>query len=123
MRKLKFYLVGLIPGLAIVFFVLNQKGAKCSGYLPNSRVIAESLTKPLEFSPEFSAEMKKLNINEAFVKDSIITPGYVDFDKSKAQQKPCPLYYLTSSKENPTYEVTYEKCKESLVMKTLKKLK
>ena len=123
MRKIKFFLIGLIPGLAIVFFVLNQKGAKCSGYLPNSRVIAESLTKPLTFTPDFTAEMNQLKLDETYVKDSILATGYIDFDKSKAQQKPCAMYYLMSTKDNPTYAVTYEKCKDNLVMKTLTKLK
>lgn len=123
MRKLKFYLIGLIPGLIIVFLILNQKGASCSGYLPNSRVIAESLTKPLTLSPTFEAEMKALNLTEDYIKDSIIAPGYIDFDKSQAQKTPCPFYYLTSSKENPTYAITYEKCKDDLKLLTLKKLK
>ncbi len=123
MRKLKFFLIGLIPGLVIVFFILNQKGASCTGYLPNSRVIAESLSKKFEYSPEFEAQMKALNIDEKFVRDSIITPGYVDFDKGNAQQKPCALYVLTSSKSNPEFEIVYEKCQDQLKLKTLKKLR
>ena len=123
MPKLKFFLIGLIPGLVIVFFILNQKGASCTGYLPNSRVIAESLSKKFEYSPEFEAQMKALNIDEKFVRDSIITPGYVDFDKGNAQQKPCALYVLTSSKSNPEFEIVYEKCQNQLKLKTLKKLR
>ena len=123
MRKIKFFLIGLIPGLIIVFFILNQKGASCIGYLPNSRVIAESLSKNFQYTPAFQEEMKALQIDEKFVKDSIITPGYIDFDKSKAQQKPCPAYYLISSKKNPDYEITFEKCEDHLLLKTIKKLK
>ncbi len=123
MRKFKFYLIGLIPGLVIVFFILNQKGASCIGYLPNSRVIAESLSKEFEYTPTFQAEMQRLKIDEKFVKDSIITPGYVDFDKSDAQKKPCPSYYLISPKDNPNYEITFEKCQDKLLLQTIKKLK
>ena len=123
MKKLKFYLIGLIPGLAIVFFVLNKKGASCSGYLPNSRVIAETLSKDFKFSENFKAEMNTLKINEKFLKDSIITLGKVDFDRSHAQKQPCPDYVLVYPEKNPTYEITYEKCEESVTLNSLKKLK
>jgi len=123
MKKLKFYLIGLIPGLAIVFFVLNKKGASCSGYLPNSRVIAETLSKDFKYSETFKAEMNTLKIDEKFLKDSIITKGKVDFDRSHAQKKPCPDYLLTYPENNPTYEITYEKCEETVILNSLKKLK
>lgn len=123
MKKLKFYMVGLIPGLIIVFFILNKKGASCSGYLPNSRVIAETLSKDFKYSDSFKNEMNTYKINEKFLKDEIITNGKVDFDKSHAQKKPCPDYLLVYPKDNPTYEVTFEKCEEIVTLNSLKKLK
>lgn len=123
MRKLKFFLLGLIPGLVLVFFILNKKGASCSGYLPNSRVIAETLSKKAIYSPSFSAEMAENKIDEKFLKDSILTKGEVDFDKSKAQQKPCPEYVLVYPKKNPRYEIRFEKCKEEANFNSLKKLR
>lgn len=123
MKKIKFFLIGLIPGLIIVFFVLNAKGASCSGYLPNSRVIAETLSKQFEYSENFKNEMKTLKVDEKFLKDSIITLGKIDFDRSHAQKKPCPDYVITYPKENPTYEITFEKCEEKAVLSSLKKLK
>lgn len=123
MRKLKFFLLGLIPGLVLVFFILNKKGASCSGYLPNSRVIAETLSKKAIYSPSFSAEMQENKIDEKFLKDSILTKGEVDFDKSKAQQKPCPKYVLVYPKKNPRYEIRFEKCKEEANFNFLKKLR
>ncbi|SEM41310.1 hypothetical protein SAMN05421856_10379 [Chryseobacterium taichungense] len=116
-------MIGLIPGLIIVFFILNKKGASCSGYLPNSRVIAETLSKDFTYSDQFKAEMSALNVNEKFLKDSIITKGKIDFDKSHAQKKPCPDYLLTYPEENPAYEITFEKCEEKATMLSLKKLK
>lgn len=123
MRKLKFFLLGLIPGLVLVFFILNKKGASCSGYLPNSRVIAETLSKKAIYSPSFSAEMATNKIDEKFLKDSILTKGEVDFDKSKAQQKPCPEYVLLYPKKNPRYEIRFEKCKEEANFNSLRKLR
>lgn len=123
MKKIKFFLIGLIPGLIIVFFVLNAKGASCSGYLPNSRVIAETLSKDFQYSENFKNEMKALKVDEKFLKDSIITLGKIDFERSHAQKKPCPDYVITYPKENPSYEITFEKCEEKAVLSSLKKLK
>ena len=123
MRKLKFFLIGLIPGLMLVFFILNKKGASCSGYLPNSRVIAETLSKKMIYTPDFSGQMKLNKIDEKCLKDSIITKGSIDFERSQAQKKPCPEYMLTYPKKNPKYEIGFEKCKENATFKTLKKIR
>ena len=123
MRKIKFFLLGLIPGLILVFFILNKKGASCSGYLPNSRVIAESLSKEFTCSENFKKEMDLWKIDEKFLKDSIMTKGYVDFDRSDAQKKPCPSYILIYPKKNPRYEIGFEKCKEQSNFQSLLKLR
>ena len=123
MKKIKFFLIGLVPGLIIVFFVLNKKGVSCSGYLPNSRVIAETLSKEFKYSESFTTEMTALKLDEKFIKDSIIMEGKVDFDKSHAQKKPCPDYFISYPKNNPKYEVTFEKCEEEAQFLSLKKIK
>jgi hypothetical protein len=123
MKKLKFYMIGLIPGLILVFFILNKKGASCSGYLPNSRVIAETLSKDFKYSDEAKKAMQALNINEKLLKDSIITNGKIDFDRSQAQKKPCPAYLLTYPENSPKYEITFEKCEENMTVNSLKKLR
>ena len=122
MRKLKFYLLGLLPGLLIVFFILNKKGASCSGYLPNSRVIAETLSKEFTYSEEFKTQMQNLKIDENFLKDSILQKGEINFDRSKAQQEPWPQYLLVYPDKNSKYEITFEKCKNEAKFLTLKKL-
>ena len=123
MRKLKFFFIGLVPGLILVFFILNKKGASCSGYLPNSRVIAETLSKKMVYSPAFSQEMEVEKIDEKFLKDSIIKNATVDFDRSQAQKKPCPEYVLLYPEKNPRYEVHFQKCKDEATFNTLKKLR
>ncbi len=123
LRKFKFFLIGLVPGLLIVFFILNQKGASCSGYLPNSRVIAETLSKDFSYSEDFKTEMETLNIDEKFLKDSIITKGLVDFERSNAQKKPCPDYLLHYPEKNPRFEIAFEKCSEKATFQTVKKVR
>lgn len=123
MKKIKFFLIGLVPGLIIVFFVLNKKGVSCSGYLPNSRVIAETLSKDFQYSDNFKNDMTALKINEKFLKDSIITHGKIDFERSHAQKTPCPDYLLSYPEENPKYEIVFEKCEEKAVLNSIKVLK
>lgn len=123
MRKLKFFFIGLIPGLLFVFFILNKKGATCSGYLPNSRVIAETLSKDFKLSENFKNEISALKMDEKFLKDSIITKGEIDFTRSHAQKVPCPDYTLVYPKKNPRFEITFEKCKEEAIFNTIKKIK
>lgn len=115
-------MLGLVPGIILVFFILNKKGASCSGYLPNSRVIAETLSKNFVYSENFKSEMEKLKIEEKFLKDSILTKGEIDFDKSKAQKNPCPSYVLIYPKKNPRFEISFEKCKDESNFQSLKKL-
>ena len=119
MRKLRFFLTGLIPGLIIVFFILNKKGVSCSGYLPNSRVIAETLSKEFIYSEAFSQDMKTYNITEKDLKESLLLEGKIDFEKSKAQQEPCPYYILYTKDQK--FEITFEKCKDKANFLHLKK--
>ncbi|MFN3019744.1 hypothetical protein ACK1KB_01995 [Chryseobacterium sp. TY3] len=121
LKKLKFYLIGFLPGLIIVFFILNKKGASCS-YFPNDRVIGESMTKEVSIPTALKAQLASQNIDAKYLKDSIIAKGAIDFDKSQAQKQPFPEYYMTSPEKNPKYELTYEKTKDSVVIKTFKKL-
>ena len=123
MRKLKFFMIGMIPGLLLVFFILNKKGASCSGYLPNSRVIAESLSKKPVYSADFSEAMAENNVDETFLKDSIMTEGNIDFDKSQAQKQPCPSYILYYPKKNPRFEITFEKCSAETTYQRFKKIR
>lgn len=122
LKKLKFYLVGFIPGLIIVLFFLNKKDASCS-YFPNDRVIAESITKPISIPLSMKMEFPTMKIDEEFIKDSVIARGKIDFDKSQAQKEPFPEYYLTSPSKNPKYEISYEKAKDSLYIKSFKKIR
>lgn len=122
MRKLKFYLLGLIPGLIFVGFIFNKKGATCSGYLPSSRVVAETLSKDFHYTEAFKKELATLQLDEKTFKEHIIKQGEIDFQRSHAQKQPCPDYLLLSPAKNAQYEVTFEKCPEGVTFRSIKKL-
>lgn len=122
MKKLKFYLIGFIPGLLFVFFIFGKKDASCS-YFPSARVKAETLTKPFNFTPNFKQEIKAQNLNEKFIKDSIFQLGKIDFDRSNAHEKPWPKYLIIYPKENPKYEIEFQKGKDSATFISMKTLR
>ena len=66
--------------------------------------------------------MQVLKINENYLKENILKKGEINFDKSKAQQEPCPEYLLITTEQNAQYEITFEKCKNEAKFLTLKKL-
>jgi len=121
MRKLKFYFIGFIPGIFIMFFILNKKGTSCS-YFPNERVISETFSKDFIFSENFNKKLETLKLDEKFIKDSLVRYGKIDFRRSEAQKKPCPKYTLTYPKQKPKYEVEYDKCKENIFFFHIKKI-
>lgn len=118
-RKLKFYFIGLIPGIILVGFILNKKGANCSGYLPNSRVIAETLSKKFYYTEQAKLAMAKMKFDEELLKDSIITLGKINFDQSQAQLKPCPKYQLYRKTKYLQYKVQFTKCKEQVTIESI----
>ncbi len=67
--------------------------------------------------------MQQLKVDEKFLKDSILTEGYINFDRSHAQKKPCPDYLLQYPKKNTRFEVTYEKCDKTATFQSLKKVR
>ena len=104
----------------MILFFLNKKGASCS-YFPNDRVRAETATKKFSYSPDFQTKMSEYKIDEKFIKDSILVSGTIDFDRSKAQAKPCPEYLLVYPKKNPRLELYFSKCKDEVQFQKLEK--
>ncbi|MBC7555411.1 MAG: DUF4258 domain-containing protein [Chryseobacterium sp.] len=122
MKKLKFYMIGFIPGILFVLFIFGKKDASCS-YFPSARVKAETLTKTFEFTADFKQEMGAQKLTEKFLRDSIFENGKIDFDRSNAQEKPCPHYLILYPTKNPKYEIEFDKCKETSTFTSLKTLR
>lgn len=117
-------MIGLIPGIIIMFFILNQKGVSCSGYLPNSRVITETLSKEWTYARPVDSVMETHHISKKFLRDTIFSDGGIDFGKSNPQRKPYPIYKLYyPTPDNAQYEVDFEKRKDTAYFYQLKVLR
>ncbi len=122
MKKLKFYLIGFIPGILFVLFIFGKKDASCS-YFPSARVKAETLTKTFTFTPDFKQEMGTQKLDEKFLRDSIFEKGKIDFDRSNTEEKPCPHYLILYPTKHPKYEIEFDKCKKTSTFTSLKTLR
>ncbi len=109
-RKITFYLVGFLPGLLFLFLIFNKKGASCSGYLPNSRVIMESLSKEIQYSPPAMLELKKLSLSPEKFQNEIFKEGEIDFKNSKIQNEKCPQYLMKSVYNQRDISIVFRKC-------------
>ena len=120
MRKLKFFSSRVNSRITNCILYFEQKGG-CSGYLPNSRVIAETLSKDFTYSENFQAEMKTLKIDEKFLKDSIITKGEINFDKKAMHRKNLvQVIYLPLQKEIPPMKLLLKNVKKMPISSVLK---
>ncbi|SFI48642.1 hypothetical protein [Halpernia frigidisoli] len=122
MKKLKFYLIGLVPGILFVLFIFGKKDASCS-YFPSARVKAETLTEIFKYSPDFKQETDAQKITEKFLRDSIFENGKIDFDRSNAQEKPFPKYLIMYPAKNPKFEIEFQKAKDTATFMSLKTLR
>lgn len=100
-------------------FILNKKGVGCSGYLPNSRVITETLSKEWVYANQAKSFMMAMNLDKTYLRDSIIAQGNIDFEQSEAQRRPCPRYILIHRISDKQYKVQFTKCKEQVVIEQI----
>lgn len=121
MRKIKFFLAGLVPGIIIMLFIFNQKGASCSGYLPNSRVIAETNSKQFQYTEAFKRSLLEEGIDEEKFRKELFSTGEIQFDKSEAQREPCPRYLMYTHDEK--YQIQFEKCDSVATFHALMRMK
>jgi hypothetical protein len=90
--RLSYYLFGFIVGCFFLFFILNQKKTRCS-YFPNSRVLNNITSKPLEFSKTASEKIAQDWLDTIDIKNTL-QYGDVDFDKSNIEITSGKLYTI-----------------------------
>ena len=88
LKRLYYFLTGLIIGIVFLFFILNGKRTSCN-YGPSARVIDNIISKKLvQKNKSDSISDDKLY--------NLISKGRVRFNKSEIRNKPCAIYYVES---------------------------
>ncbi len=115
-KRLKLYLVGFSISLIFIILIFGKKLFSWS-YLPNDRVLAEIKTKPLQFSLHSLDYLKEKNISEAYITDTVLVKGKINFEQSHAQAVPCPDYLLYYN----NLKVKFTKCKDKVTIDSIYK--
>lgn len=103
-QRLRFFLIGFVPGCIILIFIVNKKG--CTS--PNELKMLELSHQTLSLSPKAMCKIKCLNSTEQLFKVNL-RYFEVNYDLSQVHQKPYGLYYLQAVKaENANCEFVIE---------------
>ncbi|CAG0982258.1 hypothetical protein FLAV_01832 [Flavobacteriales bacterium] len=107
-RRLRLYLLGVVIGVIIVYFMLLHKRERPS-WLPQGRILEQIASSEIRFTDKALCSMEALNVNETEVKSLISKKGSVFFSKSDTKRKPCPVYYIKGKEEKEIF-VKVEMC-------------
>ncbi len=88
-QRLRFFLIGFVPGLIILFFIIKQNG--CSS--PNELKMLELTHQHINVSNKVNCKLKCLGMNEALFKVNLRL-FKINYSLSTVRQKPYGLYYL-----------------------------
>jgi Domain of unknown function (DUF4258) len=118
--RLAYYLFGVLGGSIILFFVLNQKKARCS-YFPNERVLNNLKTKPFIYSKEANAILNEKWIDTSDISNTL-NYGDVDFDRSNIKVGSGKLYTIEGkTSKNQAIELVVENYENKAILKDIKK--
>ncbi|MFO0322088.1 MAG: hypothetical protein ACK504_06650 [Bacteroidota bacterium] len=100
-QRLRFFLIGFIPGCIILFLIVNRKG--CTS--PNELKMKELGFQKIEFSSKAQCKLKCLKQSEETFKLNL-NKFEVNYNLSDVHQKPFGIYYLQSiDKKNGLYDI------------------
>lgn len=103
-QRLRFFLIGFIPGCIILFFIINKKG--CTS--PNELKMLELSHQSLQVSNKVKCKLKCLVMTEQGFQ---VNMRYfkVNYDLSEVHKKPYGFYYLQAlNDEEKRYEFIAE---------------
>lgn len=103
-QRLRFFLIGFIPGCIILFFIINKKG--CTS--PNELKMLELRHQTLQVSDKVKCKLKCLVMTEQGFQVNFRN-FEVNYDLSEVHKKPYGLYYLQALDEKEKrYELIAE---------------
>lgn len=93
LKRVGFYLIGVGLGSVIVLFIWKGKDVSFD-YGMDARVLSSIRKKQIIYSDKAKESMKLFEIDTTTISTILNNGGDIDFDKSKARQKPCAEYYI-----------------------------
>jgi len=93
-KRIRYYLIGVILGTLVVYFMFGSRTDIGCDYFPNARVLKNLRTKPLVISDVADCQKSCLNLDSTDIK-MLFAAGVVNFSESEPRKKPCGEYKLT----------------------------
>lgn len=120
LRRLGFFLVGLIFGIIILKFFFSKKNVEFD-YFPNDRTLKSLRNKPhLQISDKAIFEMNENGIDTASIREFFMH-GKVNFDKSQVHSEPCKSYYIEQTPKTKPFNIIVERCDSVVLVKEILK--
>lgn len=120
-KRLGFFSIGLVMGIALLMFFLGGKKASCD-YSPNARTLKNIRNKDRVFSEKALAYFSSNNLDTATV-SLILKSGNVDFGKSDTKKETCKVYFISEKLETGEFELEIENCRDQALIKSIQKIK
>ncbi|MGB0974534.1 MAG: hypothetical protein ACPGU9_06035 [Flavobacteriaceae bacterium] len=114
-QRFGYYLVGLVLGSIVVFFLWGKKKTTFC-YLPNCRILKDLRLKKRAFDPTVQQLINDKTLDTAAI-SAAYTNGNVDFSKSNTKLKSCKTYIIENTYQDKSYEFLVENCDSTAVIK------
>ncbi len=98
-------------------FFLSGKRASCD-YSPNARTLQNIRIKDRSFSEEAYRFFQFNNIDTTSV-SVILEDGTVNFSKSRTDNKPCNIYFVTGEFDSRLLELRIENCETTATVQAV----
>lgn len=92
-KRVSYYLIGVVLGSFVVYFMFGSRSDIGCDYFPNARVLKNLRIKPLVMSDLANCQKDCLALDSTDVQ-MLFAAGAVVFDESEPRKKPCGEYKL-----------------------------
>ena len=107
-KRLGWYMVGVVIGIFLVIFIFGDRDIQCS-YFPNDRVLYDMGKKRLIISEDHWEELADKGIDSSGVQD-MLSHGTVDFIASNVDLDSCKEYRV----EHENWAARWQNCASEL---------
>ncbi len=122
-KRLRFFGLGIVLGTLLSLMLFGPERFSCSGYLPESRVLAELQTKKWEYDSAVFLKLKPFGIDSSNLKKTLLKNATIDFDKSEPRRKPCGKYVMYYPEDSAKISLQVLKCDSTAKIEKVDELK
>ena len=118
-RRIRYYLIGVVLGTFVVYFMFgNRTDIRCD-YLPNARVLKNLRSKELKFSATATCQRECLRLDSLDV-NQLLAAGAIIFSESEPRKEPCGEYQIiTRLPDEREIVARVQNCDSTVTMLTL----